>query len=567
MWGDTSVASRGERGQIVIRSRSRAVQSTILAAALLAGSGAAVLPVSSAAADPAAQVAPVVWGPCAPGDIANVPPADQAKFSCANYVVPLDHDRPNRGTINLALMRRTANDQANRIGSLFLNPGGPGGSGYRLPTIGQLIFQPTVLDRFDLIGFDPRGVRRSTPLRCFLTQEDADAVSSRIALLPITRAQERSTQDALRDYGRFCDRFAGPLLAEMSTENVARDLDRLRAAVGDQQLNYVGFSYGTLLGATYVNLFPQRSRAIILDGNVDPNLRLHDGLEYDRQRTNGFEIALDAFLARCDAVGERCAFSDGNPRAKFDELRNHLRRNGPITLPDGTVVAIDVFTDVVAGTLYDPAGLAPLAEALQGLYDVIHPSPAAQSASASTQALRTVRANAGLGRLEVRPNLPDAPYNADDSYAAVNCTDKPFRHRAGQVPSIADRWERQMPTFGRYLAWADPAICPNWPLEHRDVYSGPWNRRTPNPVLLYGNFYDPATQYEYSRRMERQLGNAHLVSADAFGHTILGFSSCTDKIATDYLVGLRLPGPGTVCHPNTQPFPFAGTVSTAARRS
>jgi pimeloyl-ACP methyl ester carboxylesterase len=526
-----------------------------------------VLP-GTAAADPeaAATAAPVVWGACAPNEISNVPPAEQFRFSCANYVVPMDYRHPNQGTINLALMRRQANDQTNRIGSLFLNPGGPGGSGYRLPTIGQLIFQPQVMDRFDLIGFDPRGVARSTPLRCFLTQEDADAVFNRMALLPITRQEERDTNAALKDYGRFCDRFAGPLLEHMSTQNVARDLDVLRAAVGDKQLNYLGFSYGTLIGATYVNMFPKNSRAIILDGNVDPDLRLHDGLEYDRQRTNGFEISLDAFLTRCDTVGKACAFSDGSPRAKFDELRDQLRNVGPITLPDGTVVEIGPFINLVTGTLYDPSQLAPLAEFLQAMWDVIHPSPTAQIApSVAAQAFQTLKKNSGLGRLDLRPSYGlDTPYTADDSYPAVNCTDKPFRNRPSQTPAIADRFERQLPTFGRFLAWSDPAICPNWPLEDRNVYSGPWNRRTPNPVLVYGNFYDPATQYEFAKRMARELGNGFLVSADAFGHTILGFSTCTDTIASKYLIDLKLPGPGTVCPPNVQPFPF---IPTATRKN
>ncbi|HEU5475232.1 MAG TPA: alpha/beta hydrolase [Actinophytocola sp.] len=545
---------------------SRAWRHVAAAAVLAAGSLAAGLPVGTAASAPqAAPAAPVVWGPCAPADISNVPPAEQFRFSCADYVVPLDHDRPRRGTINLALMRRAAGDQANRIGSLFLNPGGPGGSGYRLPTIGQLIFQQPVLDRFDLIGFDPRGVARSTPLRCFATQEDADAVLARMALLPITRQQERETLAALRDYGRFCADFAGPLLEEMSTEAVARDLDLLRAAVGDAQLNYLGFSYGTLLGATYVNLFPNRSRAIILDGNVDPHLRLHDGLEYDRQRTNGFEIALDGFLRRCAAAGPACAFSEGNPRAKFDELRDHLRRNGPLTLPDGTVVGIDVFVAEITGILYDLTALDDLAVVLQVLYDMIHPPAVARTGANLSQAVQSVLGNGKLGRLDVRPGLPDSPYTGDDSYGAVNCTDKPFTHRPNQVPSIADRFERAMPTFGRYLAWADPALCPNWPLRNRYVHSGPWNRRTPNPVLVYGNYYDPATQYEFARRMTRQLGNAMLVSADAFGHTILGFSTCTDNIATAYLIDLRLPGPGTVCHPNVPPFPTVARAGDAER--
>ncbi|MFL6142659.1 MAG: alpha/beta hydrolase [Labedaea sp.] len=561
---------------MVVRSRSRVFRNLAVAAVLAAGSVVSVLPAASAAADPPAAplaevaVAPVSWGACAPGDIGNVPPADQAKFGCANFVVPLDYDHPNRGSINLAMMRRQANDQANRIGSLFLNPGGPGGSGYRLPTIGQLIVQPAVLDRFDLIGFDPRGVARSTPLRCFATQEDANDVFARFALLPISRQEERTTTNAIKDYARFCDRFAGPLLEEMGTGNVARDLDRMRAGVGDAQLNYLGFSYGTLLGATYANLFPQRSRAIILDGNVDPKLRLHDGVEYDRQRTNGFEISLDAYLKRCDAVGVACAFSDGDPRAKFDELRTHLRQQGPITLPDGTVVPIDQFTALVSSTLYVPENLAPLAEFLQAMFDVIHPPAAAAArATVSAQTVQTLRANGKLGQLDVRPNLlADTPYTADDSYFAVNCTDKPFDNRLNQVPALADRWEREMPTFGRYQAWSDPSVCPAWPLDRRDAYTGPWNRRTPNPVLVYANFYDPATNYEFGKRMARELGNGFLVSADAFGHTILGFSNCTDTIATNYLIELRLPGPGTVCHPNVQPFPFIpGTNRSAADRA
>jgi hypothetical protein len=292
----------------------------------------------------------------------------------------------------------------------------------------------------------------------------------------------------------------------------------------------------------------------------DPNLRLHDGLEYDRERTNGFEISLDAFLTRCDAVGKACAFSDGDPRAKFDELRDHLRQVGPITLSDGTVVAIDTFTNLVTGTLYVPENLAPLAAFLQEMFDVIHP-PATASKHAVASAAQTLtslqaKVNSTKAKVDVRPNSPDSPYTADDSYPAVNCTGKPFRNSANDVPSIANRWERDMPTFGRLLAWSDPAICPNWPLEDRNVYSGPWNRRTANPVLVFGNFYDPATQYEFSKRMARELGNALLVSADAFGHTILGFSNCTDTIAAKYLIDLKVPGTGTVCPPNVQPFPF-----------
>ncbi|RZS43238.1 TAP-like protein [Herbihabitans rhizosphaerae] len=538
--------------------RDVAVVTAVVAASAIVG-----LPQASAAPPPQdvaaeAAVAPVKWGPCAESDLSNVPPADRFRFTCGHYAVPLNHDRPRQGTINIALMRRAANNAGAKIGSLFLNPGGPGGSGYRYPTVGGAIFEPEVMDRFDLIGFDPRGVARSTPLRCFATQEDADAVFGRMALLPRTRAEERSTIDANRDYGQFCKRFAGPLIEHMSTEAVARDLDVLRGAVGDKKLTYVGFSYGTLLGATYANIFPNRSRAIILDGNVDPTLRLLDGLEYDRQRTNGFEIALDAYLKRCDMVDTRCAFSDGDPRAKFDGLIKYLREVGPIAVPNGPTLGHDTFTATVAGNLYNPAALAPLAESMQAMWDVIHPSAAsARKAPMAAAKIAGLQQAAKLARYDVRQtNSPDSPYVADDSYAAVNCIDKPFNHRLNEVPGIADEWERQLPTFGRYLAWGDPAVCAAWPLRQPDAYRGPWHARTPNPIMVVGNYYDPATQYEFSRRMASQLGNAFLVSVDSFGHCILGDSSCADKIAARYLIDLQVPGPGTVCHPDVQPFPF-----------
>jgi pimeloyl-ACP methyl ester carboxylesterase len=530
---------------------ARPTRGTTLFVALVTGAIGLVAPTTAAAAAPApaAAKAPaaITWSACAPSDLNGVPAPELPQYSCANYAVPLNHDRPRQGTINIALMRRAANNQAARIGSLFLNPGGPGGSGFGMPKSGRNIFEPEVLDRFDLIGFDPRGVARSTPLRCFATDEDADQVFGRMAPLPVTAREEATTLKAIKDYGQFCKRFAGPLLEHMSTKDVARDLDVLRQAVGDAKLNYVGFSYGTLLGATYVNMFPTKTRAIVLDGNVDPTLRLLDGVEYDRQRTGGFEIALDGFLSRCDQAGAGCAFS-GGARHKYDSLRDYLRNNGPITLSDGTVVDEAAFTGTVSGVLYSPADFAELAVALQELWDAINPS-AARSAST----VRFTALQAGTrGQADI---LPDTPYTSDDSYLAVNCLDKPFNNRPAEVPALADKWERQMPSFGRYQAWSDPALCPSWPVKDADAYRGPWNKRTDNPVLVFGNYYDPATQYEFAKRMSKQLGNARLVSVDSFGHCILGDSRCTDVIAADFLVDLALPGPGTVCHPDVQPFP------------
>lgn len=521
--------------------------------------GAIGLVVPSASASPAqAQakpVAPVEWVPCAPEDLADVPPAEQPQFSCANYNVPLNHDKPKQGTINIALMKRAANNPAERVGALFVNPGGPGGSGYAWPKTTR--FDGPIEDHFDTIGFDPRGVGRSTPLKCFATEEDYESVFGPMAQIPVTAEQEAEVTKANKDYGRFCKRFAGPLVNHMSTKDVVRDLDLLRAAAGEEKLNYVGFSYGTLIGATYVNMFPDNARAIILDGNVDPTLRLLDGLEYDRQRTDGFEISLDAFLAECDSVGEACAFT-GGAREKWDALQNYLRNTGPTTLPDGTVVDEYQMVGLTASALYDPASFVDLAAFLQATWDASHPSAQRSAPSVDSAAVQRLVAGAGRAKLDAPA---DTPYGYDDSYAAVNCADKPFNNTLGEMPQIADKWERQMPAFGRYLAWSDAAICPVWPVKQPDAWRGPWHARTANPVLVVGNYYDPATQYEYAKRMSKQLGNARLVSVDSFGHCILGDSACADKIAADYLVGLAVPGPGTVCYPDVQPFDPAAAAT------
>ena len=537
------------------RSTQGRVRSFALVGALVAGVGLAGTAGTAAAAEdsavkPAAVGATpaVAWGTCPAATLAGVP-ADQVQFySCARYRVPIDHDNASLGTIDIAMLKRAARTPDKRVGSLFLNPGGPGGSGLRMPISGPAIFQPQVLDRFDLIGFDPRGVGQSNPLRCFTTQEDANEVFGAQIAVPLSRAEISGTLAGYRDYGRFCKNNAGSLLNHMSTKDVVRDLDTLRAAVGDQKLTFVGFSYGTLIGSTYTSMFPKQSRAIVIDGNVDPALRTSDGVQYDRERAQGFEIALDAFLKRCDQVGAKCAFSDGNPRAKFDELREYLRKQ-PITFPGGDPLDINQFTGGVSSVLYSPSAFAGLAEDLQALYNVIHPA-GAQAQALVAKPLKALTP----GKQGLADQNPDSPYTSDDSYFAVNCSDKPFRIRQEQVPDIAAKWERESRTFGRYQAFADTAGCPVWPVKKPDVHRGPWRAKTDVPVVVVGNYYDPATQYKFAQRMAAELGNSRLLSVDAFGHCILGDALGVDKAVADYLTDLKVPANGQVFQPNVQPF-------------
>jgi pimeloyl-ACP methyl ester carboxylesterase len=525
------------------RAARVALVSALALGTVISGSGAA----PALAQTKSATGKPAAWGPCAADVLAEIPAAQRDKVSCAIQQVPVDHSRPRGDSTGIIMMKRPANDPAKKIGSLFINPGGPGGAGLIYSAYGSSFFTPEILDKFDLIGFDPRGVGRSAPLRCFRTQEEADAVNVGWYALPISKDEIASSLRQSKAYTDYCGINAGPLLNHMSTEAVARDLDIMREAVGDKQLTYVGFSYGTLLGATYANIFPQRSRAIVIDGNVDPQLRLTNGSEYDRQRARGFEIALDAMLKRCDAVGvAKCAFA-GDARKKFDDLRESLRK-APTTLPDGKTVTLTELVGTTSSSLYSPSSFKGLTAWLQSIHAAQHPG-----ALSVQSVVDAPKLNNNGGRADVRP-LPDTPYTADDSYYAVNCTDKPFARTTRTWAATAAKWEKESPTFGRYQAASDALTCPTWPTRNPDRWIGPWNRKTPNPVVVIGNYYDPATQYLFAQRMAKELGNARLISVDAFGHCILGDSAGADAAVTRYLVDLTAPAQGAVYQPNSQPF-------------
>jgi pimeloyl-ACP methyl ester carboxylesterase len=244
----------------------------VVLAALVAVLAATLFTVPSATASPpptsgtgSAAVPRLDWGSCAAEG------EGLEAFQCATAVVPLDYDRPKGRQITVALARLPAADPSRKIGSLFLNPGGPGGSGVDfLLGAGPFLYSDEVRARFDLVGFDPRGIIRSTPLRCFDSLEEAEAAFFTPFQFPVTRAEERLWIQTDRAVARACAERGGPILDHMSTANVARDMDLLRRAVGDAKLTYAGYSYGSYLGSTYANLFPTKVRALVVDGVLDP---------------------------------------------------------------------------------------------------------------------------------------------------------------------------------------------------------------------------------------------------------------------------------------------------------
>jgi pimeloyl-ACP methyl ester carboxylesterase len=522
---------------------------TALAATLLATPMATAAP-SAAPAAAAAAVPALDWADCGDG------------FQCATARVPLDYDRPRGTKISLALIRLPAGDPARRIGSIFINPGGPGGSGVDfVRAAGPILYSDEVRARFDLVGFDPRGIIGSTPLRCFETFDQALAVLPPMAF-PVTRAEERIWVRSDRALARACAQRGGAILDHMSTANVARDLDLLRRAVGDDKLSYVGYSYGTYLGATYANLFPNKVRALVVDGVLDP-IAWATG-RGDQARTLPFSTrlrsdqgalaTLNEFFRLCDAGADNCAFSAGNPRRRFARLAERLLEE-PLQLPDGQGGTFPfTYADLVGtalGAMYDPASWPDLAVFLQQLWDLAQPQAAAAT-------LRTLRARLGGFQQEEYPNFVEG-------FPGVACSETDNPANVGAWARAARASDQRFRYFGRLWTWIT-SICQPWPGQDADRYDGPWTRRTSNPVLVVGTRFDPATRYQGAVILDNLLPRSRLLTLDGWGHTSFLASACIDGHVSGYLLTARVPPRGTVCQPDVVPFaqPAAQAQTLAA---
>ncbi|MFL5681406.1 MAG: alpha/beta hydrolase [Chloroflexota bacterium] len=437
--------------------------------------------------------------------------------------VPTDYDNPAAGSLNVSVVMLPAADKANRIGSLFVNPGGPGASGIELVRNDSDAFPDAVRDRFDLVGFDPRGVNLSSPVRC------VDNLDNHVALdpSPDNAAELKALVDDAKSFAAACGRRNGDALAHMSTEDVARDLDRLRDAVGDDKLTYLGFSWGTLLGATYADLFPDRVRAMALDGAIDPALPL-DRIRGDQAL--GFETALRHFLEDC-AARPRCEIGGaGGPAAEFDRLMARIDESPlpAIRARDRRTVGPGLAWAAVTGALYSETGWS----ALEGALD-----DAEHGDGTSLLAM----SDPFNGRDE-----HGSYRNQIDAYAANTCADYAAPDDVADYTKLADRLRPVAPHFADFAAYND-LVCAFWPVPSRGTPHAVSASGAP-PIVVIGTTGDPATPYAWAVSLANELSSGVLVQHRGEGHTSFGTSLCVERVVEAYLVDLTVPRDGLSCN-------------------
>jgi pimeloyl-ACP methyl ester carboxylesterase len=482
---------------------------------------------------------------------------------CATARLPLDYDHPHGRTIEVGVLRVKARNQKKKIGSLFVNPGGPSGSATMLALASPLFLSDALLDRFDIVGVDPRGVGASTNVKCFPTAgAQTRAISALDMTFPYGRKDEKKYLKAAKALGKACSTTGRSIAGAMSTAEVARDMDVMRRAVGDKKLTYLGFSYGTAIGQYYANMFPERFRAITVDGVINPvswvgTRKTKNTIQDDRLRSaDGAYKAFMEILKRCDKAGPTyCAFADGNPVTRFAAIAKRLKAKplvlGKTVLGTVKVTYADFISDILSSLYTDTAAddVTMFAEGIDLLTGPLAPSlGAAQLTAARATVVERVRARRDAGR--------DFEYvNQVEAFSGVLCTDGQHPTNADRWPSLAAKSDKRAPYFGRPWAWSS-AQCAGktWTVQDEDAYRGPFNRRTAATVLVVGSYWDPATNYAEAVSSARLLPNSRLLSSDNWGHTAYGTGACATGTIDRYLLKGTLPAKGTVCRGVEQPF-------------
>ena len=474
---------------------------------------------SSASPGASSPTATVQWSPCPDvwkGTLDKAPA--NVTYDCGTLKVPQDWAAPDGGkTFDLALVRARAAGQRDRVGSLLINPGGPGAEGIGYAVYRSVFLPAEIVRRFDIVGFDPRGVGKSAPVKCF-SDADLDANFSADPD-PVSDEAFANAVAIARRLAQACGEKFGDLLRLYSTEQTARDMDAIRAAVGDRQLTYLGYSYGTLLGAVYAQLFPKNVRALVLDGAVDPTLPSETSAE---QQAQGFELAFDNFVKWCAATKDRCPIAPDARAAVLKALKD--ARSTPVRENGRVATAGWVFTAIVS-SLYSQAGWPILANAIDQL-----------AKGRATGVFLLADSYADRGQDGHFSNLFDAN-------ATINCTDDDHPDTVERIRTLQSQWRAKYPLFGAPIALN--LICAQWPGKHDPYPAGPATGAP--PIVVVGTTGDPATPYEQSFALARMLGVGKVVTWRGEGHTAYPKTSCVTDAVNRYLVDLKVPADNLTC--------------------
>ena len=433
---------------------------------------------------------PVQWSPC-------------GAYQCGSVTVPLDYADPGGPTIQIALIRHPADVPSQRIGSLVIDPGGPGVSGVDDMANEMSALTQGLLDDFDIVMFDPRGVQRSDPVSCTPRAPSTTTTTPGPPLDPVpeTAAAQQALIASFRSYAQGCEQASGTTLADVGTVQAAQDLDRIRAALGDATLTYMGQSYGTLLGATYAGMFPTRVRAMVLDSAVDPALSANQMV---LAQATGFENSLDDFFSWC-AGSASCPWRPaGDPTAAVLALIERSRLE-PLPAGDGQTVGPGQLYDALLGGLYSESDWPRLADALAGA--------ATGNGSAVLAMSSDYTANGSA--------------NGADAGTAISCLDHPVSRDLAVYPGLAAADGVAAPVFGPLLAWGQ-AGCAVWPVPPSRTPGSILAPGSP-PIVVVGTTGDPATPYQWAVSVAHELQHGVLVTRDGVDHVAYFYSPCVRR--------------------------------------
>jgi pimeloyl-ACP methyl ester carboxylesterase len=445
-------------------------------------------------------------------------------YQCTTLKVPLDYAHPKGQAIGIAVIRRPASNPTLRLGSLLVNPGGPGGSGIDYARGAEQAISGAVLARYDAVGFDPRGVGLSAPVTC-LDDQQTDAYVATVPD-PRTPAEQDQVVSEAKLFATQCQAHSASLLPFISTRDAARDMDVLRQALGDQRLTYLGKSYGTYLGATYADLFPARVGRLVLDGALDPRIGT-DQIGHDQAA--GIQLALRSFLADCAGRADCPLGTDaGTAEQRVGELLTSIRAR-PLRGDATRTVDLALAETGIIAALYTDATW-PLLRASLGF----------------------ALAGNGRGLLALADSYtnrrPDGHYRSNELAAntAINCLDRPGATSIAEVQAEVPSYSQASPLFGATLAWSN-LTCAYWPLRAQ-VQPHAITAKGAAPIVVVGTIRDPATPYAWAQGLAGQLASGRLLTWDGDGHTAYRRgSTCIDSAIDAYFLQGTLPAQGQRC--------------------